>query len=216
MVTGPVAGTAAILEALLDAGHDVTALTNYSAETFPKAEATFPILGRFRGITVSGRGRLMKPDLAIYRHHAELRPRPAAATLFFDDNAKNVEGARAAGWNAELFTGRRRRCATISAATEWRSTDVIPPERCAMRACHAVPPVGSPPPPPPSRSAPRAGGRRSARARRGLSKCQKVQPLQAVEPLHQRADAVDRADMRARRGASRRRAPRPRGGRGRR
>jgi len=108
MITGPVPGTAVIIEALAASGWDITALTNYSAETFPKAEATYPILGRFRGITVSGRVRMMKPDLAIYRHHAETFGLDPAATLFFDDNARNIEGARAAGWNAELFTSPER------------------------------------------------------------------------------------------------------------
>ena len=49
--------------------------------------------------------KLAKPDRAIFDRHAKdfgLDPR---ATLFFDDNRHNVEGARAAGWNAELFTG---------------------------------------------------------------------------------------------------------------
>ena len=45
----------------------------------------------------------MKPDLAIYRHHAETFGLDPAAILFFDDNVKNVEGARAAGWRAEVF-----------------------------------------------------------------------------------------------------------------
>jgi 2-haloacid dehalogenase len=104
MITGQVAGTVAVIEALAEAKRDITALTNYSAETFPRAQATYPILGRFRGITVSGQVRLMKPDLAIYRLHVETFGLDPAATLFFDDSAKNIEGARAAGWNAELFT----------------------------------------------------------------------------------------------------------------
>lgn len=104
MLTGAIPGTVAILEALLDAGWDVTALTNYSAETFPKAQAIYPILERFRGITVSGAARIMKPDLAIYRLHADTFALEPASILFFDDNAKNVVAAREAGWNAELFT----------------------------------------------------------------------------------------------------------------
>ena len=69
----------------------------------PRPRRPIPILGRFRGITVSGRVGVMKPDLAIYRLHAETFGLDPAATLFFDDNVKNVEGARAAGWNAEVF-----------------------------------------------------------------------------------------------------------------
>jgi HAD superfamily hydrolase (TIGR01509 family) len=103
MISGTVPGTVAIIEALAASGRDITALTNYSAETFPHAQATYPILRRFRGITVSGRVRMLKPDLAIYRHHALTFGLEPSATLFFDDNAKNVEGARAAGWSAEIF-----------------------------------------------------------------------------------------------------------------
>jgi 2-haloacid dehalogenase len=108
MISGPVPGTVAIIEALADSGQDITALTNYSAETFPYARAAYPILGRFRGITVSGQVRMLKPDLAIYRHHADTFGLKPSATLFFDDNLKNVEGARAAGWKAEVFLSPER------------------------------------------------------------------------------------------------------------
>ena len=65
----------------------------------------FPFLNAFRGITVSAEIGLMKPELAIYRHHEKTFGLDPAATLFFDDSAANVEGARAAGWKAEQFTG---------------------------------------------------------------------------------------------------------------
>lgn len=97
-------GTEAILGALIDAGYDVTALTNYSDRTFAKAEGAYPVLGRFRGITVSGRSAMVKPDAAIYALHAQRFGLDPASTLFFDDSQKNVDGARAAGWQAELFT----------------------------------------------------------------------------------------------------------------
>ncbi len=105
MLPTEVDGTVAILEALLAQGRDVTALTNFAADTFEEAREMYPFLDRFRGVTVSGRIRVMKPDLAIYRHHAETFGLDPAATLFFDDNAANVAGARDAGWNAEQFVG---------------------------------------------------------------------------------------------------------------
>ena len=92
------------LDALLAAGQDVTALTNYSDETFAQAEGAYPVLQRFRGITVSGRVGMVKPDRAIYDLHAGRFGLDPAAILFFDDSEKNVEGARAAGWQAEVFT----------------------------------------------------------------------------------------------------------------
>jgi 2-haloacid dehalogenase len=99
-----VSETEAILSALIAAGYDVTALTNYSGDTFAKAEAAYPVLQRFRGITVSGRVGMVKPDPAIYALHAARFGLDPAAILFFDDSQKNIEGARDAGWNAELFT----------------------------------------------------------------------------------------------------------------
>lgn len=111
MIHGTVEESVAILSSLAKSGIDLTALTNWSAETFPWARENFPLLRHFRGITVSGEVRLVKPDIAIYRHHALTFGLTPEKTLFFDDNAANVEGARKSGWQAELFTdpaGMRR------------------------------------------------------------------------------------------------------------
>ena len=95
----------AIMEGLIDAGRDVTMLTNFAEDTFRHAREIYPFLNKPRGVTVSGEIRLIKPDLAIYEKHARdfgLKPQ---ATLFIDDSLPNVEGARAAGWQAVHFTG---------------------------------------------------------------------------------------------------------------
>jgi len=97
----------AILRALIARGHDVTLLTNFAADTFREAQKRFPFLTESRGVTVSGLVRLLKPDVEIYRRHAEDFGLAPGATLFFDDSPKNVEGAREAGWNAEVFTDAR-------------------------------------------------------------------------------------------------------------
>ena len=103
MVPGLIDENVEILEGLIDNGVDATALTNWASDTFTEAEERFPFLSRFRGITVSGRVKLVKPDLAIYRHHADTFGLTAANTVFFDDNAANVEAARAHGWQAEQY-----------------------------------------------------------------------------------------------------------------
>jgi 2-haloacid dehalogenase len=97
--------TLAIRDRLIERGYDVTALTNFAADTFDEARRLYPFLDKFRGITVSAHIRLMKPELAMYRHHEKAFGLDPRATLFFDDNLANVEGARAAGWNAEQFVG---------------------------------------------------------------------------------------------------------------
>ena len=94
----------ALMERLIDAGHDVTLLTNWAADTFAEARKRFPFLEKPRGITVSGEIRAIKPDRAIYDHHATTFGIEPAAALFIDDSQKNVDGATAAGWQAVLFT----------------------------------------------------------------------------------------------------------------
>jgi 2-haloacid dehalogenase len=96
--------SAAIMTGLIDAGHDVTMLTNFAADTFREARQRFAFLNRPRGVTVSGEIGLIKPDVAIYERHARDFGLDPAGSVFIDDSIKNVEGARAAGWQAIHFT----------------------------------------------------------------------------------------------------------------
>ena len=94
-----------ILQGLIAAGRDVTMLTNFAADTFREAQRMYPFLTSSRGITVSGEVGLIKPDVAIYETHAQNHGLDPARTLFIDDSLANVEGAKAAGWQAVQFTG---------------------------------------------------------------------------------------------------------------
>lgn len=116
MVPEHVPQTPQIMEALIEAGHDVTLLTNFSGETWPIAVEKFPLLSRARGVTVSGPLGMTKPEGEIYDHHARTFGLDPDAILFFDDSPKNVEGARAAGWQARLFTGAERMRADLEEA----------------------------------------------------------------------------------------------------
>ncbi|MBT9368761.1 HAD family phosphatase [Rhizobium sp. CSW-27] len=98
----------AIMEGLIDAGRDVTMLTNFAADTFRHAREIFPFLNRPRGVTVSGEIFLIKPDVEIYRLHAKNFDLDPARTIFIDDSAANVEGAKAAGWQAVQFIDAQR------------------------------------------------------------------------------------------------------------
>ena len=93
----------ALMLELLEAGHDVTMLTNFAADTFVEARRKFPFLDRPRGVTVSGEVGMIKPERGIYDLHAESFGLDPAATIFIDDSPKNVEGAKQAGWQAVLF-----------------------------------------------------------------------------------------------------------------
>ena len=105
----------AIMEGLIADGQDVTMLTNFASDTFLEAQVRFPFLTKPRGVTVSGDVGLIKPDIAIYVTHAESFGLNPAATLFIDDTASNVEGAKAAGWDAVLFTGADKLRADLAA-----------------------------------------------------------------------------------------------------
>jgi HAD superfamily hydrolase (TIGR01509 family) len=103
MVPGLVEGTPLILSQLIASGHDVTALTNFATDTFDEALDRFGLLGAFRGITVSARVGLAKPDEAIFERHAADFGLDPGATLFFDDAPANVHAAQRVGWQAEIF-----------------------------------------------------------------------------------------------------------------
>lgn len=98
----------AIMEGLIAEGRDVTMLTNFASDTFREAQARFPFLAKPRGVTVSGDIGLIKPDVAIYETHAKTFGLDPASTIFIDDSLPNVEGAKAAGWNAVHFVGADR------------------------------------------------------------------------------------------------------------
>ena len=89
---------------LIETGHDVTMLTNFASDTLAEARERFDFLDRPRGVTVSADIGQIKPDRAIYDHHVAAFGLEPGATLFIDDSQKNVDGAKAAGWQAVLFT----------------------------------------------------------------------------------------------------------------
>ena len=104
-ISDPVPGVHAIVEELDAAGVPLFVITNFSADFWPafraKEDAFFR---RFRDIVVSGEEKLLKPDPALYYRALDrfgLRP---ADALFVDDRLINVEGARAVGMHAHLFT----------------------------------------------------------------------------------------------------------------
>jgi 2-haloacid dehalogenase len=105
MIPGALDDSVAILEELRPLDLRLLALTNWSAETFPIAQARFGFLDWFEGIVVSGHERLAKPQPEIFRliiERFDLTPRP---TLFIDDSLRNVEAARREGMHAIHFLG---------------------------------------------------------------------------------------------------------------
>ena len=115
LVIGEISGTVAILNELISLGVDVTGLTNWAADTWAETPARFPIVDRFRGVTVSSHIGLIKPDPAIFRWHEGAFDLDPDATLLIDDSSRNVDGAKAVGWSAIQFTDPSRLRADLCA-----------------------------------------------------------------------------------------------------
>jgi 2-haloacid dehalogenase len=96
--------TVAVLRDLHAAGVPLFALTNWSAELFPRALERFDFLGLFDEIVVSGEVGLAKPDPAIFATLADRIGVPLSQCVFVDDVARNVEAAAAAGLDAIRFS----------------------------------------------------------------------------------------------------------------
>ena len=97
---GPLGDNVAVLQDLAAAGISLVALTNWSAELFPRALARFDFLALFDDIVVSGAEALAKPDPAIFALLAQRVGRPLSGCVFVDDSAANVEAGAAAGLDA--------------------------------------------------------------------------------------------------------------------
>ncbi len=104
-IAQPIPGSWELLSELEGQGHALYAITNWGAETWPAALATYPRLSQvFRDIVVSGEVGLLKPEPEIYRLLMVRNDLEAEDCLFIDDTLANVAGARALGMDAIHFT----------------------------------------------------------------------------------------------------------------
>jgi 2-haloacid dehalogenase len=104
MIPGSIAGTVAILSELRERGTPLYALTNFSAETYPRIVGRFDFLKWFRGIVVSGEVGAIKPEREIFQVLFDtyaIDPRRAA---FIDDVPVNAAAATALGIHGIHFT----------------------------------------------------------------------------------------------------------------
>lgn len=103
MLGEPIADTVEIVLQLKARGVRLLALTNWSAETFPRARHRLTFLDEFDGVLVSGAVGLVKPDPAIYRLLVERHDVDVARCVFVDDSLRNVEAAAQLGFDAIHF-----------------------------------------------------------------------------------------------------------------
>jgi 2-haloacid dehalogenase len=105
MMAGPIPGTVDILAALRARGVPLYALSNWSAETYPVAQRRFEFLSWFRGVLISGREGLKKPDPRIFALMLERFGLAADDAVYIDDSPRNVAAAEALGVRAVHFDG---------------------------------------------------------------------------------------------------------------
>jgi 2-haloacid dehalogenase len=97
--------TVAVLRELKARGVPLYALSNWSAEMFPHAEAKYDWLELFDGVVVSGRVKMVKPDRAIFDYLIATYGLRAGDLFFIDDHEPNVRAARSYGIDAHHFQG---------------------------------------------------------------------------------------------------------------
>ena len=103
-LTGQIDDTVALLHELHTAGVPLYALTNWSAELFPRALDRFDFLDLFEDIIVSGEEEVAKPDPEIFEVLEDRIGHSLDDCVFIDDSPRNVEAAAAAGMDAIHFT----------------------------------------------------------------------------------------------------------------
>lgn len=105
MLNGPITGTVDIFKKIKEKNFfKVYALTNWSAETFPRALELYDFLHWFDGRVVSGEEKTRKPFKEIYDIILTRFNLLPAETIFIDDNMRNIKAAEELGIISIHFT----------------------------------------------------------------------------------------------------------------
>lgn len=105
MLNGPIVGTVDIFKTIKEnKKHNVYALTNWSAETFPKALVLYDFLHWFDGRLVSGEENTRKPFADFYQLLLDRFSLKPEESIFIDDNFRNIKAAQAMGIYSIHFT----------------------------------------------------------------------------------------------------------------
>jgi len=104
MLGGPIHETVDIFRELKESGkYKLYALTNWSAETFPRALALYDFLHWFDGRLVSGEEKTRKPFPEIYQLILDRFNIRKEEAIFIDDNLRNAEAAETFGLKTIRF-----------------------------------------------------------------------------------------------------------------
>jgi putative hydrolase of the HAD superfamily len=97
--------TVGLMRRLRRGGHRLFYLSNMPAPYADHLERSHDFFDLFDDGIFSARVRMMKPDPAIFHEAAHRFGRAPAELLFIDDVPRNVDAARALGWQALHYQG---------------------------------------------------------------------------------------------------------------
>lgn len=100
----PVDGTEALAVSLKQAGYRVFGLTDNVREIVSHLRRRYAFWNLFEGVVVSAEIGILKPNPVIFQHLLDRFGLSATETVFLDDMQRNVDGARAAGIAAIVFS----------------------------------------------------------------------------------------------------------------
>lgn len=114
-IPGNVPGSHAIVRALADRAVPLFAITNFASPFWRDYRAGERLFDLFGDIVVSGDEKIAKPDARIFALAARRFGHAPRAMLFIDDNAANIDAARALGWQVHHFQDSKTLRADLSA-----------------------------------------------------------------------------------------------------
>ena len=103
MLGGPIEDTVELLAELKKLGFPLYILSNWSAETYPKAEARYKFLNWFDGKIISGEVGEIKPDPEIFHILTNTYNLNPKNSVFIDDKLENIEAANLIGFKGIHF-----------------------------------------------------------------------------------------------------------------
>ena len=103
-ITGAINGTVDILQKLKQKSYPLYGLSNWSAETFPRAKHDYPFFDWFDDILLSGEVKLNKPDPAIFNLLLTRINHSAPECLLIDDSQPNTDSAKKLGFTTIHFS----------------------------------------------------------------------------------------------------------------
>lgn len=103
MIAGQFDDVIDVLAEVKAAGLPCYALSNMEADRFAVRRAKYPFFELFDGCVISGEERVAKPDLKIFEILLSRYGLAGPATVFIDDQPRNVTAARQAGLTAVRY-----------------------------------------------------------------------------------------------------------------